>query len=105
MINPTVGRTVWFRDHNRDDPPLAAIVTFVHNERTVNVAVFSPLGSVYGHQMVTLRQPEDMPPPLGFYCEWPSQVASAPTAQASPSGLMDRVAELERQVQAVRSFA
>lgn len=88
VIQPTVGRVVWYRPGEADsdmcmngaDEPLAAIVTAVHGDRCVNLAVFEANGAMTQRSSVTLMQPGDdaaVTPSFG-YCEWmPYQVGQA----------------------------
>jgi hypothetical protein len=78
MIQPTVGRVVWFRALGHiSDQPQAAIVTFVHSDGLVNLAVFDPNGERSGHTSVPLYQGEG-DRPAGDYCEWmPYQIGQA----------------------------
>jgi hypothetical protein len=82
MIEPTVGRVVWYRpdayDMDRDgmvvsreaDPqPLCAWVVFVHSARVVNLAVFDHNGALFTRSSVTLVQDDD-PIPAGRHAEW-----------------------------------
>jgi hypothetical protein len=76
-----------------DTQPEAAIVTYVHNDHTVNLFVMPtssahmPPGgkanvSPYSVDNVTLLQPEDTVLPSGAYCEWmPYQQAVAKGVQ------------------------
>lgn len=87
MIQPTVGRIVWFHDEQTSNPlaritgqPLAAIVTGVWGDRMVNLTVFDANGIPHAKTSVNLVQPEDGGPPTGvsMYCEWmPYQIGQA----------------------------
>ena len=92
MIEPTVGRIVWYRPYPEtscpaetfEGQPLAAIIVVVLSPRLVNIALWDVYGKTGGRQSVPLRQPEDdIPPrqpdpnkmPASGYCEWmPYQV-------------------------------
>lgn len=71
MITPTIGRVVWFREGGSDQAaqPQAALVTYVHSDTMVNLAVFDPNGFNYSKTSVTLVQ-EGHPVPPWAYCEW-----------------------------------
>lgn len=58
MIKPTVGRVVWYwpGKSNHDGQPLAAIVTYVHSDTEINLAVFDRSGATSGRQNVLLLQ-------------------------------------------------
>ncbi len=87
MIIPTVGRVVLFVP--REDKyafgyclhagkPHAALVTAVHSDRLVNLAVFDANGKTFPATSVQLRQPADEVPKYGDYCEWmPYQIQTA----------------------------
>lgn len=85
MIKPSIGRSVWYRPVHSDGgldrfigpEPLAAIVTAVWDERTVNLCVFDPTGLPHGRVRVPLRQEDDIVPPWA-HCEWmPYQIDQA----------------------------
>lgn len=78
-ITPTVGRIVWFvpRGSEPDLQPLAAIVTYVHNDRLVNLAWFSADGHSYRAENTILVQEGDDKPDAD-YCKWmPYQIGQA----------------------------
>lgn len=93
MIKPTVGRVMWFWPEiaDREDQPLAALVTRVHGDNMVNLAVFNSDGTSGGERSVPIVQ-EASPYAAGdaAYCEWmPYQKAvasgqQAPTLHAQP---------------------
>lgn len=73
MISPTVGRVVLVR--NRDTSldtrqPEAALVTFVHDDRCINVGGFNANGTPFGETSVILLQDDDAAPDNGRYAEW-----------------------------------
>lgn len=78
MILPTVGRIVWYRNEtNLEGQPHAAIVTFVHSDRMVNLAVFDYNGKTFPATSVTLIQEGD-PHTVTEFCEWmPYQIGQA----------------------------
>ena len=89
MIEPTVGRVVWYRPNDEershfahpglDAPqPLAAMVVYVHDERSVNLIVFSPRGAPIARSSVPLVQEGDTAPADASFCEWmPYQIGQA----------------------------
>jgi hypothetical protein len=98
MIKPTVGRVVWVRmsesqlEHLRrfsstahrlsydpkDGQPMAGIVSYVWNERMVNLSVFDHNGRQYNFTSVTLLQDDEQPNGAGIWAEWvPYQNAGA----------------------------
>jgi hypothetical protein len=85
MITPTIGRQVWYwpRTPEPHEQPCAATVAYVHDERHVTLQVVDHEGRARPESNVLLRQPEDLAPLDGEYCEWmPFQVGQA-KAQAS----------------------
>jgi hypothetical protein len=91
MIQPTIGRQVWFWPGTfqggvfvtRGDQPMAATVVYVHNERLVNLQVIDHNGHARPIAEVQLRQPEE-PVPHAQFCEWmPYQKGQAARADAA----------------------
>lgn len=78
MIKPTIGRVVWFHPDTTDeslsgsDQPLPALVSYVHGDRCVNLAVFDANGGgSHSRTSVELLQDGDEPPEHGgMYAEW-----------------------------------
>jgi hypothetical protein len=82
MIEPTVGRVVWFHAGGHEtvmqsDQPLAAIVTYVHAHKhvdgkspLVNLAVFGKEGSLWGRASVHLWDGDGEAPARGSYARW-----------------------------------
>lgn len=77
MIEPTIGRVVWFTPAKTDESlsgssqPLAALVAHVHSDRCVNLAVFDANGGgSHSRTSVTLLQDDDVAPEAGYYAEW-----------------------------------
>ena len=90
MIKPSVGRVVWFKPGAwdaknlafNDDQPLAALVTYVWNDRLVNLVVFDANGQGQGRTSVPLIQDDDVVPE-GFYAQWmPYQKGQAAKTEA-----------------------
>lgn len=82
MIKPSIGRVVWFTPLNEHivDPkqPWAALVTYVHGDRMVNLAAFNPNGDHQPKSSVPLLQDDDAKPEGGYFCSWmPYQVGQA----------------------------
>lgn len=75
-MKPTVGRIVHFCP--TEAVTLAAIITFVHSDTLVNLAVFDGLGRTYGQPSVPLVAPGEPKPEFAQFCEWmPHQVERA----------------------------
>lgn len=73
MIEPTVGRVVWFFEPVSQDPkhPMAAIVTWVHGPRCVNLVAFTPNGHPIQRTSVPLVQGDGSDGPVdGCWAEW-----------------------------------
>ena len=90
MIEPTVGRQVWYQPSEKDKrgaaamqqalgQPLAATVVCVHNERLVTLAVYDSGAHLHRRPLVTLVQPGDaLPPADSAFAQWmPFQLAQA----------------------------
>ncbi|WP_454627750.1 hypothetical protein [Bradyrhizobium cenepequi] len=83
MIKPTVGRVVHFIPHRTDklafsDQPLAALVTYVHSDTMVNLAVFDSNGNSHGRTSINLEQDTPLDGLTGSFCRWmPYQTGQA----------------------------
>lgn len=74
MIEPTIGRIVWYTPapnspEDFSDQKLAAIVTYVHSNNMVNLAVFDSNGNSHSRRSISLLQ-DDETETQGPYCEW-----------------------------------
>lgn len=81
VISPTVGRVVWYTppsghvDHG--DQPFAALVTYVHDDRLINLAFFDHDAHPGAATSVVLVQEGD-PKPDSRYADWmPYQLGQA----------------------------
>jgi hypothetical protein len=83
IIKPTIGRKIWFWPTRFDADAagmqvhdvrqaLDASIVLVQSDRKVNLFVVDHAGRSHAVLDVTLRQPEDNPPPgeAQSYCEW-----------------------------------
>lgn len=78
MIQPTVGRVVWYRASANDarphegDQPLAAQIVAVHSDTLVNLGVFDRVGVPFSRLDVVLVNDEmtEEDRPLDGYAEW-----------------------------------
>lgn len=110
VIAPSPGRILWYYAPAGDslgcpDEPLPAIVTKVHNERLVNVSVFSPDGAgVFGRSEVALVQDGDAKPE-GRYVAWmPYQQGQAAKTQAVEGSALKPIHDrLDKIVQDIES--
>lgn len=92
VIEPTVGRKVWYWPSDSDvqadgmttmpgDPADATIIA-VHGTRCVNLYVIDAMGQVYVKPSCLLIQPGDETPPAGGFAAWmPYQVGQASKAR------------------------
>jgi hypothetical protein len=99
MIEPSVGRIVLFHHEASapGEPPHAAIVIGVQNERSVNLACFTPEGTYYHRLEAQLLQDDDAPPPEGAgYAEWMAFQKGQAVKHDAESGLHPRIAALEQ---------
>ncbi|MCA8326113.1 DUF2829 domain-containing protein [Burkholderia cepacia] len=97
MIEPTVGRVVHFRPGKQaanlriqcdKTQPLAAIVTYVHGPRMVNLAVLDALGRHHALTSVKLLQDDDKGSDDEPFAEWmPFQKGQAGKTEAAESAL------------------
>jgi hypothetical protein len=70
MIKPTVGRIVDFYQSGSLGKPQAAIVTEVHDDRLVNLCVFTWSGHPGPRPHVALLQDDDKPDGRSEWCAW-----------------------------------
>ena len=94
MIQPTVGRIVWYypagyplgdgeKTVNLSEPR-AAIIVKVWNDRMVNLGHWQPNGDSEAATSVKLIQPEDPPPDCNVpFCEWMPYQIKKPTGSES----------------------
>jgi len=85
MIEPTIGRKVWFwpqglaREPN--EQPMDANVVYVHSTKMINVAGFDHNGAPFARTSVPLLQDGDSGQGLSCYAEWmPFQKGQAANA-------------------------
>ena len=106
MIEPTVGRKVWYRPSTLDlntrgtlsnpkmeafpGQPLDATIVSVTNDRLVNLVIFDVYGNHHRKLGVTLLQDDDTAPVAEGYGEWmPYQVQSAKKDEPKSSSKKD----------------
>lgn len=92
MIQPTVGRIVYYHDKDSGSQPNAAIINCVHGDRMVSLCVFPPCGGPRPESSVPLIQESDeAPAPGSRYCEWmPYQKGQAAKTEALESKLAEK---------------
>jgi hypothetical protein len=103
VIQPTVGRKVWFYQSvaAASDPatqPQDATIVYVITDRLVNLRVSDQKGDQTPALAVQLYQEGDEDPSGSFACWMPYQ---SQQAKKDREGLEKRVAELESQVQSL----
>lgn len=69
MISPTIGRVVWVRNRGHSSQPEAALVTYVHSDRLINVGGFDANGEPFRATSLALVQEGDEVPSWP-YAEW-----------------------------------
>lgn len=80
MIIPTVGRIVWVirpRDSMDIKQPEAALVTYVHSDRLINVAGYNANGTPFSLTSLILVQEGEAKPEGNFACWMPYQQGQA----------------------------
>ena len=70
MIQPTVGRVVWFYHSGEPENPMAAIVAKVLDDRLVNLMAITHEGHPHPRQSVALLQDNDVPGERLEWCAW-----------------------------------
>jgi hypothetical protein len=97
MIEPTIGRIVWFHPlptaayPKVDGQPHGAMIAFVKNDTTVNLTVSDYSGETYAARHVRLLQDDEPAPVDEPYAEWmPYQRGQAARADALAQQLKDR---------------
>ncbi len=105
MIQPTVGRIVWFypvgREHLDFDPgqPLAAVIAKVWSDTCVTLTVFDVHGKPHAKGKVMLWQGDGETPPQCEYATWmPWQKSQAAKTDEIVTQLFARVKALEGQL-------
>lgn len=104
MIEPTVGRQVWYYPKGIAEgvQPQAATVAYVHDDRRINIHTFNPIGQgVNFVGEVRLLQDDDEPPPAydkGFCCWMPYQTGQAQRTSHDAQ----RAAHAEKELDALK---
>ena len=93
MIQPTVGKRLWYwptlaapayTPYDLSNQPLAATITHVNFDGTVNISYLNRHGELEARPVVYLWQPGAMRP-AGAFCEYhPDDVASAKVESITP---------------------
>jgi len=101
IIKPTVGRVVWVfrRESNDVKQPEAALVTYVHDDRYINVAGFNSNGEAFQATSLWLVQAGEAKPDHNFACWMPYQQGQAAKTEAAEkhAALHDNVKKLAEQ--------
>ena len=88
MIKPGIGRIVHFfpAGHPAGELPHAAMVVGIHDDRTVNLAIFDREGHLYHGTDVALLQADDTPPADRGHAAWMDyQKGQAAKTEALPA--------------------
>ena len=82
MISPTIGRVVWYwPTAEQTGQPWAALVTYVHSDRMINVGGWDANGNPVRATSIALLQDDDEP--KGPHCQWmPYQKGQAAKTEA-----------------------
>lgn len=89
VIQPTVGRIVWFYDPALTDKVMGAMIAAVNDDGTVNLMVSTTFGTPMSAMMVQLVQAGERTP-QGRYCTWmPYQIGQAAKTEQALSQLGD----------------
>jgi hypothetical protein len=91
MITPTIGRVVLLHldpaiVYPTSTQPCPGLITFVHNDRQINVGGFDANGTPVSACMIPLLQDDDPIPESGTYAFWmPYQIQAAAAAATPPA--------------------
>lgn len=92
MIQPTVGRVVWFwpaSTTGKEGQPLAATIAYVHSDTLVTLTVHDRDGETYGLAKVELWHGEGESPNHP-HCEWmPYQKGQAAKVEQLEAAIKD----------------
>jgi hypothetical protein len=88
MIQPTIGRVVWYWPTvSEDDPPFAAMVAYVWDDTCINIGGFDANGGPFSNTSIQLIQGDEAP--RGAHCRWmPYQKGQAAKTEALEQKLM-----------------
>jgi len=95
MISPTVGKPLWYwptragaiDNYDLANQPLAAFITYVNRDQTVNIAYLDRNGSPDRRITVPLWQ-RGQPRPMGNFCEFhPDDMTPGPQTVAKVASL------------------
>ncbi len=90
MIEPTVGRVVWYHPQGHSETH-AAIIARVNNDETINIAWFDVMGGAQSAQSVPLIQDAPVAQTGSAYCEWmPYQKGQAAKTEAAENAAVDK---------------
>lgn len=111
MIKPSIGRVVWFwtcagEAEKPNAQPFAALVTYVHSDDCVNLAVFDREGDHIPHAAIQLWNGEGERP-RSLHCEWmPYQKGQAAKQESGIDSTMlaNKIAALEAELAGMRNF-
>lgn len=93
MIEPTIGRIVWFYQGkakanniaDNGDQPMTAQIIYVHNPRLVSLDITDHRGTHHSKAKVKLMQGDEDFTPVEDWCEWmPFQKGQAAKTDQPP---------------------
>lgn len=88
MIQPTIGRVLWYYPYSGIKQPWPALVAYVHEDGKVNLGGFKADGTPFDARSVELVQ-DGAPPPEIHYATWmPYQVKQAAIAESQVTKLV-----------------
>lgn len=83
MISPTIGRVVLVKGREAAGQAEPALITYVWNDRLINVGGFDRAGVPFAITSLVLLQDGDTAPTTGTYAEWmPYQKGQAAKTEA-----------------------
>ena len=81
VIKPTIGRVVWYYYKPKQDQPMAAVISWVHTDKLVNLTVSDKGRHMSGSLEIPLVQANEEIPG-DPYCTWmPYQIGQAKKAE------------------------
>ncbi len=98
MIEPTVGRVVWYWESPDQKQPMKADIAFVNSDGTINIGGLNEFGYHFARQNIELWQGEGNKPPVR-YCEWPV-ISKAQNKPISANSITYETTAPERDKQA-----
>lgn len=101
MIEPTVGRVVWYWEEPNQKQPMKADIARINSDGTINIGGLNEFGYHFARQSIPLWQ-GDGDKPKGRYCEWmPYQKGQAAKTEQLRKGIEEMKDEnaVEKEIQ------